>query len=283
MKSKNHQKMRNNILLFFILVITQIGFSQGIERKVLRGKIVADSLEVENLTVYNITSNVGAITDVDGKFSINARATDTLFIQGLSYDSKRYILTDKDFWLPVLEIKLHVKITELNEIIITPYTLTGNLNEDTKRIQVYGEGFAKIDAKVVKYYDDDIRLGTPENTAMPNVFAPTGVNLLGIVVGIANLVGIKGNPKSNSERVFEERRIRDLQSKSFSEHMLERFSHNFFVETLKIKNEDIPLFMSFAELNVYELSPLLKAENELKLIEYLINKSEEFKLQKAKE
>lgn len=275
--------MRNNILLFFILVITQIGFSQGIERKVLRGKIVADSLEVENLTVYNITSNVGAITDVDGKFSINARATDTLFIQGLSYDSKRYILTDKDFWLPVLEIKLHVKITELNEIIITPYTLTGNLNEDTKRIQVYGEGFAKIDAKVVKYYDDDIRLGTPENTAMPNVFAPTGVNLLGIVVGIANLVGIKGNPKSNSERVFEERRIRDLQSKSFSEHMLERFSHNFFIETLKIKNEDIPMFMSFAELNVYELSPLLKAENELKLIEYLINKSEEFKLQKAKE
>jgi hypothetical protein len=275
--------MRNNILLFFILVITQIGFSQGIERKVLRGKIVADSLEVENLTVYNITSNVGAITDVDGKFSINARATDTLFIQGLSYDSKRYVLTDKDFWLPVLEIKLHVKITELNEIIITPYTLTGDLKEDTKRIQVYGEGFAKIDAKVVKYYDDDIRLGTPENTAMPNVFAPTGVNLLGIVVGIANLVGIKGNPKSNSERVFEERRIRDLQSKSFSEHMLERFSHNFFVETLKIKNEDIPMFMSFAELNVYELSPLLKAENELKLIEYLINKSEEFKLQKAKE
>ena len=275
--------MRNNILLFFILVITQIGFSQGIERKVLRGKIVADSLEVENLTVYNITSNVGAITDVDGKFSINARATDTLFIQGLSYDSKRYVLTDKDFWLPVLEIKLHVKITELNEIIITPYTLTGDLKEDTKRIQVYGEGFAKIDAKVVKYYDDDIRLGTPENTAMPNVFAPTGVNLLGIVVGIANLVGIKGNPKSNSARVFEERRIRDLQSKSFSEHMLERFSHNFFIETLKIKNEDIPMFMSFAELNVYELSPLLKAENELKLIEYLINKSEEFKLQKAKE
>jgi len=274
--------MRNSILLFFILVITQIGFSQGIERKVLRGKIVADSLEVENLTVYNITSNVGAITDVDGKFSINARATDTLFIQGLSYDSKRYVLTDKDFWLPVLEIKLHVKITELNEIIITPYTLTGDLKEDTKRIQVYGEGFSKIDMRI-KHYEDDVRMGTPINTASPNVFAPTGVNLLGIVVGIANLVGIKGNPKSNSERVFEERRIRDLQSKSFSKHMLERFSHNFFIETLKIKNEDIPMFMSFAELNVYELSPLLKAENELKLIEYLINKSAEFKLQKEKE
>lgn len=274
--------MRNNILLFFILVITQIGFSQGIERKVLRGKIVADSLEVENLTVYNITSNVGAITDVDGKFSINARATDTLFIQGLSYDSKRYVLTDKDFWLPVLEIKLHVKITELNEIIITPYTLTGDLKEDTKRIQVYGEGFSKIDMRI-KHYEDDVRMGTPINTAMPNQFAPTGISFLPLINGLSSLLGVKGDPKKNSERVFEERRIRDLQSKSFSEHMLERFSHNFFIETLKIKNEDIPMFMSFAELNVYELSPLLKAENELKLIEYLINKSEEFKLQKAKE
>lgn len=275
--------MRNSILLFFILMIAQIGFSQGIERKILRGKIVADSLEVENLTVYNITSNVGAITDVDGKFSINARATDTLFIQGLSYESKRYVLTDKDFWLPVLEIKLHVKITELNEIIITPYTLTGDLKEDTKRIQVYGEGFTKIDAKVIKYYDDDIRLGTPTNTAMPNQFAPTGISFLPLINGLSSLLGVKGDPKKNSERVFEERRIRDLQSKSFSEHMLERFSHNFFMETLKIKNEDIPMFMSFAELNVYELSPLLKPENELKLIEYLINKSTEFKLQKTKE
>lgn len=274
--------MRNSILLFFILIIAQIAFSQGIERKILRGKIVADSIEVENLTVYNITSNVGAITDVDGKFSINARATDTLFIQGLSYESKRYVLTDKDFWLPVLEIKLHVKITELNEIIITPYTLTGNLKEDTKRIQVYGEGFSKIDMRI-KHYEDDVRMGTPINTALPNQFAPTGISFLPLINGLSSLLGIKSDPKKNSERVFEERRIRDLQSKSFSEHMLERFSHNFFVETLKIKNEDIPMFMSFAELNVYELSPLLKAENELKLIEYLINKSAEFKLQKTKE
>jgi hypothetical protein len=37
--------------------------------------------------------------------------------------------------------------------------------------------------------------------------------------------------------------------------------------------------MSYAELNVYELSPLLKSENELKLIEYLVRKAKEFKLQ----
>jgi len=275
--------MENKITLFFVLIITQISFSQAIERKVLRGKIVADSIEVENLTVYNITSNKGAITDIDGKFSINARPTDTLFVQGVSFESKKYILTQKDFWLPILEIKLHIKVTELNEIVVTPYSLTGNLKEDTKRIQVYGEAFTGIDAKKVKYYEDDVRSGTPVNSAMPALLAPTGVNFLGIIVGLVNLAGLMPDPKSNAEQVFEERRIRDLQSKSFTEHIYERFSHSFFVETLKIKNEDIPMYMSFAELNVYELSPLLKSENELKLIEYLILKADEFKLQKVKE
>lgn len=274
--------MKNSILIFLIVILGQFSFSQGIQRKVLRGKIIADSLEVENLTVFNISSNVGAVTDIDGMFSINARATDTLFIQGLSYDTKKYVITDKDFWLPVLEIKLHIRISELNEVIVTPYSLTGDLKQDTKRIQVYGEGFSKIDAKAIKYYDDDIRTGTPVNSAMPTVLAPNGSNFdfIAIGKGIGNLLGIRSNPKNYSEQVFEERRIRALQAKSFSEHILERFSHNFLIDTLKIKNEEMPAFMSFSELGIYELSPLLKAENELKLIEYLINKSTEFRQQK---
>lgn len=277
--------MKNSILFLFIVLIGQICFSQGMQRKVLRGKIVADSLEVENLTIYNISSNVGAITDVDGMFSINARATDTLFIQGLSYDTKKYVVTDKDFWLPVLEIKLHVRISELNEVEVTPYSLTGDLKQDTKRIQVYGDGFYGIDAKVVKYYDDDVRTGTPVNSALPTILAPNGsnFNFSAIGLGIVSLFVKKDNSKRYSEQVFDDRRIKEIQSKSFSEHIFERFSHNFFIETLKITNESIPSFLSFAELSAHELSPLLKAENELTLIEYLIDKSTAFKKQLEKE
>ena len=266
-------------------MFVQIGFGQHIERKVLKGRIVADSIEVENLTVFNITSNIGAVTNSDGKFSIKARATDTLYIQGISYESKKYILTDKDFWLEELEIRLHLKITELNEIEITPYTLTGTLKEDTKRIQVYGEAFSGIDAKAVKYYEDDVRLGTPVNTAIYNPLAPNGSNfdLKLIGKGIGKLLGIKANPKKNSEFVFEERRQRDIQTKSFSDHMFERFTHNFFAETLKIKHEDIPMFLQYAEMPVKDLSLFLKPEYELQLIQYLTIKAKEYKLGNQKE
>ncbi|WP_374400615.1 carboxypeptidase-like regulatory domain-containing protein [Flavobacterium sp.] len=275
----------NNYLLLLFVIISQIGMAQHIERKVLKGRIVADSIEVENLTVFNITSNIGAVTNADGKFSIKARATDTLYIQGISYESKKYVLTDKDFWLEELEIRLQVRINELDEVEITPYTLTGIVEEDIKRIQVYGDGFAKIDAKKVMHYEDDVRIGTPINAAMPSHFAPNGsnFNFLAIGAGIVSLFLKEDNSKRNSERVFEERRQRDIQSKSFSDHMFERFLHNFFVETLKIKHEDIPLFLQYAEMPVRDLSLFLKSEYEMQLIQYLTSKAKIFNSEKQNE
>lgn len=278
--------MKTNYLLIVIFIfISQIGMAQHIERKVLKGRIVADSIEVENLTVFNITSNVGAVTNVDGKFSIKARATDTLFIQGLSYDSKKYVLTDKDFWLEELEIRLQVRVTELNEVEITPYTLTGIIEEDIKRIQVYGDGFTKIDAKKIMHYEDDVRLGTPVNTVMPSQFAPNGsnFNFLAIGAGIVSLFVKNDNSKKYSEHVYEERRQREIQSKSFSEHMFERFSYNFFVETLKIKHEEIPMFLQFAEMPPKDLSLFLKTEYEMQLIQYLTSKAKIFNSEKQNE
>lgn len=275
--------MRNSLVLLFAFLFSQTIFSQSIERKILKGRIVAESIEVENLTIFNITSNIGAVTNVDGKFSIKARATDTLYIQGISYDSKKYVLTEKDFWLEELEIKLHIKVTELNEVEITPYTLSGNLTKDTKRIQVYGEGFSKIDMNI-KHYEDDVRSGTPVNKASTNQFsALTGIDFKLIGKGIGQLLGIKGNPKKNSERVFEERRQHDIMSKSFSDHMFERFSHNFFVETLKIKHEDISMFLQYAEMPAKDLSLFLKPEYELQLIQYLTDKAKAYKLENQKE
>lgn len=50
-------------LLFCVTV-----FSQDKEREVLRGQIVADSMDVENITILNVTTNIGSVSDVDGFF-----------------------------------------------------------------------------------------------------------------------------------------------------------------------------------------------------------------------
>ena len=265
---------------FFIVIfiITQSVFSQNTERQVLKGKVVADSLDVENITVFNVSSNIGAVTNEVGIFYIKAKETDTLYFQGLSFVSQKYILTKKDFYVDELEIQLNIKINELNEVIVTPNTLTGNLEIDVNKIKVYGD-FMEIDMNVVKHYNDDKFYKNPKVTTTPDHFAPGGSTIDFKVIGkaIGKLFGIKGDPKKNVKEVLKERRLREVQAKSFSEHIKERYSNHFFTSTLKIKNEYIAAFLAYAELSSVELVEFLKPENELKLLEYLILKGAEYK------
>ena len=97
-----------NKLLFTFLLISLATFSQIKERELVVGKIKSDSLEVENITVFNVSSNIGAITDVDGKFSINISEKDTLVIQGLAYLSSKYIVQKTDLDRELLEIYYYI-------------------------------------------------------------------------------------------------------------------------------------------------------------------------------
>ena len=269
--------MKNKIA-FVVLFTSIVGFSQ---RNVIAGKIKSDSLEVENVTVFNVTTNIGAITDVEGKFFINAKEKDTLVVQGLAYHSSVYVLSKRDIEKKQIELFLKVKINALNEIEVTPFTLSGDLEKDTKKIKVLENDFGSIDFSKMK--PKEIRELPVKNDANPvGMTSLSGVNLKLIfkVIGgkVGSLLGIKTKEKkSNAEQVFYNRKLKELKSKTFSEHMKEKFSNHFFVTDLKIKNEDIPLFLGFAETTSEELLEFLKPENELHLIEYLILKSKEFK------
>lgn len=276
--------MKNNFILILFLV-SLASFSQIKERELIQGKIKSDSLEVENITIFNVSSNIGALTDVDGKFSINLREKDTLVIQGLAYLSTKFIIQKTDLDRDVLEIYLKTRINNLNEVEISPYTLTGVLEVDTDKIKTYGFAISMGDLKNLK--SKDIRSTKVINTAMPTTMAATTVDFVAIFgfigKGIKELIGSDKKKISASEQAFNEKRIKEVASKPFGEHMKEKFSNHFFVDQLKIKNEDIPMFLAYSETPSSELVDYLKSENHLKLIEYLISKAEDFKKQQKEE
>lgn len=57
---------KNRILSFFILLLTQIAFSQQLPREILHGQIVADSLVIENVTIMNSSTNKSIVSDSEG-------------------------------------------------------------------------------------------------------------------------------------------------------------------------------------------------------------------------
>ena len=95
------------------------------------------------------------------------------------------------------------------------------------------------------HYEDDVRLGTPVNTVMPSQFALNGsnFNFLAIGAGIVICLLVKTILKKHSEQVFEERRKKDIQSKSFSDHMFERFAQ-FLLKHYKLSMKKFLFFFN---------------------------------------
>lgn len=273
--------MNKILLVLFLFFFIQV-FSQDKEREVLRGRIVSDSLTIENITVLNLSTKVGAVSDFDGGFSIKTRVSDTLVFQGLAYVSQKYIVTESDFLIDEFKIKLDVKVTELDEVIVTPNSLSGILENDTKKIKVYSLDVAGIDFS--KLQPDEVRNTKPVNPdADSNLSSLRGIDFIAIFKMFTSQKKKEEKRLKRLEQHENKKWSKEVLAKSFYQHLMQRYSHSFFVSNLKIKNEDIISFVAFAEPNYDGLSRLLKKENELNLVEYLIQKANEFNRNKSLE
>ena len=59
----------NKTLLLFLILLSQLLFSQQVPRELLSGKIMNDSIGLENIKVLNININKFAISDQQGYFN----------------------------------------------------------------------------------------------------------------------------------------------------------------------------------------------------------------------
>lgn len=259
--------MENRVWLFLILLLPVLAFAQ-VERSVLKGKIVADSLQVENVTVKNKTANLTTMTDTKGNFRLMAKEKDTLIFSGINFHSSFLIVSHTHLTDDDLTIRLSVKINALDEIIVRPYTLTGNLETDTKKIKVKT---VNLNLAASDFSTPDIKYN-PVDNALKNVMgtpgnAFNGIDFVQLGKGLGRLL-FKPKPKPI--------KIEYITDKIFADAVKEKFSQQFFMETLKLKPEQIDLFLVFCDDGSTESRALLNPKKEFELIDYLLKKSEEY-------
>ena len=253
--------MKNNLIIFLLLLLPFMAFSQKEPRQLLRGRIVADSLMVENITVKNITSNISAVTDVKGNFTIYAKVKDTLHFTGIAVRDAMMIVKREHFTEERLLLKLDVNVNVLDEVVINP--LTGNLEQDSKNTKTkdkpqFNSGAIVGDLPRRFKYSQNI------NSALPQTESPLqGINF----VKIARMIFKKKKKKPEAPQYYTER--------TFAEVAQERFTYHFFTETLKIPQDEIGLFLTFCDKG-NETMPLLAPQKEFELTDYLVTKSKEY-------
>lgn len=259
--------MKNSTLTFVLLFVSQLFFAQQLPRELLYGQIIADSISVEGITITNKTTKRYALSDNDGNFSLLAREKDTLVFTSMNYSSKAVVLNSSDFKMKVLRIKLESQIMQLDEVVIDPNSLTGDLDKDSKNIKV-----TQIDPKInmkdalaTQYEADGVT--AVYNKAMDGA----GIVLPSLQPDLIKIVKMFGLFKGKKK----DEKIQYTSSKIFPEAVQDKLPESFFLDTLKLKKDQIGLFLAYCE-NDPRAQGLLYANKEFELVDFLIAKKPEY-------
>jgi len=234
------------VVVVILMLFHFIGFSQT--EKILHGKVVSGNTVLSGVDVVNASSKKSATTNKKGLFSIAVKANDELLIISKEYTDKTILVSQKEIDNDNLIIRLEKKPIELKEVAVTK---SPSIKVKSSQMDL---ALAKLEKqaatpKVVGVYD-----GTIEN----------GMDFVAIGKGIVNLV--KGKDEATQTP----------PPPGFKDYMLTNFNNDFFTQQLKLKPEEIQLFLAYCEAD--PKSKLIAAnEDPLKTTEFVISKNEEFK------
>lgn len=233
------------ILLFFIQNVC----SQT--EKVISGKVVNDNFPMAKVDVINFTQNTLVVTNNNGEFKIKVAVGDKILIFVNEFNNYKLIITQKDIDANWLQINLSKMPIELDEVKVANKFKYKNIvsQEDIDKITVAKEASAP---KVVGVYDGR---------------TPNGLDFVRMGKGVSKFV------KSLFGDDDEDKKNEKVR---FIDYLESNFDKDFYVKTLKLKEEDITIFKEYCGVDV-QSSVLMKEMEYLRIYEFLIAKSDAFK------
>ena len=130
----NTRRLLKGVSLIFIIFFGNYQlFSQDRQQyKLLRGEIVSDSLNISGIHVINKSSGAKSITDSNGLFSVGVKINDTIVISSVQTKPKIIIVNSKIFIQDLIKIYPEPFVNQLDNVVVRPHNLTGNLFNDMK-------------------------------------------------------------------------------------------------------------------------------------------------------
>lgn len=175
--------MQKIILSFFLISLGVSSFAQEInsiisdsmiqnQEVTLKGRVISnnDKEPLQSAHIVNLNTISGTITNVKGEFEIPAQANDTIFISYIGYQSVKLKITRDLLKGNELEIAIHEKILNIDEVTIKSHNLIGVLVVDAKNVPEDSYSRIHIDGLPQAY--EIGRARSNYNSGLSAVFSP---------------------------------------------------------------------------------------------------------------
>lgn len=104
----------------FVLAITSAQ-AQTPERKILKGKVMAHTSNLEGIYVINKTFEKETVTKEGGYFTIMAKPGDSLMFASIEFKGKTVAVDSTHFGQEMLFVKLKTMVNQLDEVMVIQY------------------------------------------------------------------------------------------------------------------------------------------------------------------
>ncbi len=264
--------MKLKLLLIVCLFATILSFAQDIKRVEISGKIVVNSEDLENVTIYNTSSNKGTLTDEKGQFKISVALFDVLEVRALQFQQFTVTIDQNIIVSKKATIFLVEKINKLDEVIVLPYDLTGNLVVDMESVRTFNPDldaiyFGITDISAYEFPDDN-------KSEVENIAARGPGNDIRYQMNGAAIIGMLLKPlfKSNIEKKEMERaEVVNIPTTGLRDY----YSGRYIEDNFGVPGDQMDEFVIYVEGHGLDYS-LLKKGREMEFLEFLTQKSKEF-------
>jgi hypothetical protein len=261
------------VLLFLFSFFTITALSQDIDRILINGKIIVSTEDKEGVTVYNSSSNKGTITDEDGYFKIRVALNDIVEFGALQFKDFTATITEKIISSKRLTVILVEEVNKLDEVVVLPFDLTGNINADLENVRTYNvnldDVYFGLDHITDFEFSPDYK--TKADNLAFNEYNPKVTNMLNVV----NLAGFivsqvidmnKDKGKTNRERALKRTPFKEA---------LDKYSINYIHTNFNISLDKVDSFIAYVEERGVNEN-LLEENKELQFLERITQLSKSF-------
>ncbi|WP_405576236.1 carboxypeptidase-like regulatory domain-containing protein [Winogradskyella sp. Asnod2-B02-A] len=265
--------MKKIILLVFG-VFTLTAFGQNMDRITVNGRIVVSSNDKEGVSVFNSSSNKGTATDENGNFEIKVAVNDLVEFSALQFKDFSVTITDNIIASKQLTVILVEEINKLDEVVLLPFGLTGNLNADLDNVRTHN-----VDLDAIYFgldHIEDFEFSADYKTKADNLafneYNPQMVNMVNLV----NVAGFLIKQVVNFDTVkFKTEKEKQLVQKTPFKQALDTYSINYIHTNFNIPLDQVEAFTDYVEKEGVD-DTLFEKDKELQLLERISQLSKSF-------
>ena len=245
---------KSKVFLFVFLV--SLSISAQNKKIIFNGKVVNDSVSVENIHIVNKNSRRVALTNKAGEFEIPVKINDTLVFSAVQFERYHRIVTPQDFQKLQIIIRLKVQYNQLSEVKLQRNNVAVSLglpNAGKKPL-------TKLEA----------RINGHSKASVPIVLLTT---LIGGAGGLDNLYYVLSGKRKKDRKLqnlLNQDRVRELNINT-SKRIRKHFKEDFFIYTLNIPSKKIDDFIEHC--NKKDIINLFNKDKILEVTEIMIQES----------